>query len=195
MEENKNYSIAVDYQLFTLSEGKRELEEKTDDGQPFRFLSGFGMTLDAFEQHIVPLNEGDKFDFTLSVEQGYGERVQERVIDLDKQMFCVNGKFDVENIFVDAIVPLQNADGQRFLGHVLDITDDKVLMDLNHPLAGMELNFVGTVVEKREAMPQEIQAMMAHLAGEGGCGGCSGGCNGGCNGGCESGCCEGGCGK
>ena len=62
-------------------------------------------------------------------------------------------------------------------------------MDLNHPLAGKTLNFKGTVVEKVEATPQEIQAMISHLAGEGGCGGCGGGSCGSCGG-----CGEGGCG-
>ena len=110
-------------------------------------------------------------------------------------MFCIDGKFDDEHIYVDAIVPLQNQDGNRFMGHVLEISENTVKMDLNHPLAGKELNFVGSVVESREATNGEIQAMINHMTGGGGCGGCGGGCNGGCGGcGGDGDCdCEGGC--
>lgn len=197
MADTKNYSIAVNYSLYTIENGNKELEEQTTPDTPFRFLSGFGMTLDAFEKNVVDLNVGDDFDFTLSLDEGYGEHVDERVIELDREMFCIEGKFDHENVFDGAIIPLQNADGQRFYGQVVGINDQKVTVDLNHPLAGKELNFVGSVTEKREATNAEIQAMIAHLTGEGGCGGGCGGCGGGCNGGCKNneGSCEGGCGS
>lgn len=185
-----NYRIGIDYKLYVIeSDGQAVLEEETTAQEPFRYLSGFNMTLEKFEQETANLAVGDTFDFTLSKDEAYGDYYEERVLMLDKQMFCINGKFDSENIQVDALVPLQNEDGQRFLGHVLEITDTQVKMDLNHPLAGKTLNFKGTVVEKEVATPQEIQAMIAHLAGEGGCGGCGGGnCSGGNCGDCGGGC-------
>ena len=187
--DNKEYkSIAVDYKLYVIENGEKSLQEETTDGNPFRFLSGFGMTIPGFENAIAPLAVGDTFDFTLSKNDAYGDYYAERVLDLAKDMFCIDGKFDDEHIYVDAIVPLQNQDGNRFMGHVLEITDNTVKMDLNHPLAGKELNFVGSVVESREATNGEIQAMINHMSG-GGCGGCGGGCNGGCDG-CGSGDCD-----
>lgn len=188
-----NYRIGIDYKLYVIeADGTAVLEEETTKQEPFRYLSGFRMTLEKFEQETSGLNVGDSFDFTLTKDDAYGDHYEERVLMLDKQMFCVNGKFDSENIQVDALVPLQNADGQRFLGHVLEITDSQVKMDLNHPLAGKTLNFKGTVVEKEVATPQEIQAMIAHLTGQGGCGGCGGGSCGGCSGGnCGEGGCDG----
>lgn len=184
----KNYRIGIDYKLYVIEEnGNAVLEEETTAQEPFRYLSGFSMTLEKFEKETADLNVGDTFDFTLTKDEAYGDYYAERVLMLDKQMFCIDGKFDSENIQVDALVPLQNEDGQRFLGHVLEITDTQVKMDLNHPLAGKTLNFKGTVVEKEEATPQEIQAMIAHLTGEGG--GCGGGSCGDCGGGnCGSGC-------
>lgn len=192
---DKNYRIGIDYKLYVINDnGEATLEEETTQQEPFRYLSGFNMTLEKFEQETASLNVGDTFDFTLTKEEAYGDYYEERVLMLDKQMFCINGKFDSQNIQIDALVPLQNEEGQRFLGHVLEITETHVKMDLNHPLAGKTLNFKGTVVEKIEATPQEIQAMMAHLTGQGGCGGCGGGSCGSCGGGCgEGGCGEGGC--
>lgn len=194
MDKKEYKSIAVDYKLYVIENGEKDLQEETSAGNPFRFLSGFGMTIPGFENAIAPLAVGDKFDFTLSKDDAYGDYYAERVLDLDKEMFCIDGKFDDEHIYVDAIVPLQNQDGNRFMGHVLEISDSKVKMDLNHPLAGKELNFVGSVVESREATNGEIQAMINHMTGGGGCGGCGGGCKGGCGGDCGGDCnCDGDC--
>lgn len=191
--DNKEYkSIAVDYKLYVIENGEKSLQEETTVGNPFRFLSGFGMTIPGFENAIAPLAVGDTFDFTLSKDDAYGDYYAERVLDLAKDMFCIDGKFDDKHIYVDAIVPLQNQDGNRFMGHVLEISDKTVKMDLNHPLAGKELNFVGSVVESREATNGEIQAMINHMTGGGGCGGCHGNCGGDCDGdcNCENGDCD-----
>lgn len=194
---NKYYAIA--YKLYTLCEGKKSLEEEAPAEDPFIFISGFGTTITGFEKHIENLEKGQAFDFTLSKEEAYGEHYDERVIELDKSIFEIDGKFDDKHIFVDAIIPLQNEDGNRFMGQVLAITDEKVRVDLNHPLAGKELNFVGEVVECREASNEEIQSLINSLSGggcHGGCGNCGGNCDGGCGGdNCNGDNCDGSCKK
>ena len=187
MEKKSNKYIAVAYKLYTTdADGTTTMVEEAPATEPFRFISGFGITLDAFEQALEGLEKGADFDFVLDEDQAYGPYMEEHVIDLDKEQFMVNGRFDKEYIFKGAVVPLQNEQGQRFMATVADITDNKVKMDLNHPLAGKKLNFKGSVVESREATNEEIQNMINHLSGEGGCGGCGGNC-GGC-GGHEGGC-------
>ena len=180
MEKKHNMFMAVSYTLYTVDGDNREKIEEAPTTKPFEFISGFGVTLDEFEKQIVELEPGAQFDFELTKDQAYGDFEEERVLDLDRSIFQINGHFDHENIFVDAIVPLQNEEGNRFYGRVLDITDDKVKMDLNHPLAGKTLNFKGRVLEKREASNQEIQNLVNFLSGEGGCGCGCGDCGGGC---------------
>lgn len=195
MNTTSNKYITVAYDLYSDFDGKNELVEKATAEHPFQFISDMGTTLDAFEAQIKPLAKGDNFDFTLSVEEAYGPYEQERVLELDKSVFTINGKFDTEHIYPGAVVPLMNADGARFNGTIVEVADDKVTVDLNHPLAGKELHFVGQVVEHREATKEEIQEMLNMLSGEGcggGCGGCGGGCGDHeCGGGCgdEGGCC------
>jgi FKBP-type peptidyl-prolyl cis-trans isomerase SlyD len=143
------------------------------------------MTLDAFEKETEKLQTGDDFEFTLPQDQAYGEYVAERVIDIDKSIFTINNHFDHENIFKGAIVPLQNEDGNHFLGKVVEVMDDKVKMDLNHPLAGKDLTFKGKVIEARLANDKEVEGFIKHIEQHHcGCEDCEGGCGGhdGCGG-------------
>ena len=192
MENKHNMFVAVSYTLYTVDGEKKEKIEEAPASKPFEFITGFGVTLDEFEKQIAQLDKGADFEFQLSKEQAYGDFEQERVLDLDRSIFQINGHFDHENIIEGAVVPLQNEDGNRFYGRVLEIGADKVKMDLNHPLAGKTLCFSGKVIDKREATNQEIQNLVNFLSGEHSCG-CGCGCDD-CGGDCDDHHHDGGCG-
>lgn len=181
-----NKYISVSYTLYDLSNNEQHIIEKTEQDRPFFFISGMGVTLPAFEEKIIDLSQGDSFEFSLTPQEAYGEHLQERVIDLDRSIFTIDGKFDHEHVTIGAMIPLQNEDGNRFYGIVRNITETQVTIDLNHPLAGKPLKFVGNITESREATTAEVAKMASLLSGEGGCdGGCGGSCGGKCgNGGC-----------
>jgi len=170
--ENKDYKIyAVAYQLTSVGEnGVEKTEEEAPADKPFVFISNTEMALPAFEEALAGLESGEKFDFTLSPDKAFGDFFEEHVIDLDRNIFCVNGHFDHDNIYEGAIVPLQNEDGHRFMGRVVSIGEDKVKMDMNHPLAGKTLHFVGHVIEKRDATEKELDAVRNHGHGHCDCG-------------------------
>ena len=196
MQENKYITVA--YELYTDNEkGIHELVEKAPVEHPFQFVTNMGVALDAFEAKVAALAEGENFDFTLTADEAYGPYEEAHVIDLDKEIFCIDGRFDKNTIYPGNVIPLVNADGNRFQGLILEVTDSKVKVDLNHPLAGKDLHFRGEVVTSRPATVAEIQAMAQMLSGEGGCGcGCDD-CGGGCHdhdhhhGHGEGGCCGG----
>lgn len=174
--ENKpqNKYISVTYKLYTVAEnGEKTLVEEATADRPFLFISGFGIALESFEEKTVGLESGAEFAFDLTKDEAYGDRDPKHVVSLERSVFCINGHFDHEHIFKDAIVPLQNEDGNHFFGKVIDLDDEKVTMDLNHPLAGQQLHFEGKVLENREATNSEIAHMASHLSGEG----CDCGCD------------------
>lgn len=162
MENKTNKLIAAQYQLFTISEnGERTLVEETTKEQPFVFITGFDAALDALEERLENLKLGEKFDFELDKEKAFGEYEPSRVIELNKEMFTVDGQFDSKNIFKGAQIPLKNEDGNFFIGTVLEIGDAAVKVDLNHPLAGKKLNFKGYIIENREATRMRLKLCSA----------------------------------
>ena len=175
MSNTSNKFIAVSYRLYVDGDKGKEMMEEATEEQPFHFISGFGIALDAFEKNIVNLQKDETFAFSLEKEEAYGDYDETHVIDLDREVFSINGHFDHEHIYIDAVVPLQNEDGNRFYGRIVEIGEEKVKVDINHPLAGETLHFEGKVLENREATNEEIQGMINRMSG--GCSGCGGGCH------------------
>lgn len=191
MENVENKYIAIAYKLYAIEDGQRDFEEEATVSHPFVFISGLGMTLDDFEKNVASLDKGAKFDFTIAAEQAYGEYNDEHVLELPKEIFLIDGKFDSERICEGAILPMMTHEGQHVNGSVVEVKNDVVVMDMNHPLAGCDLNFVGEVVENRVATPAEITEAVRMMSGESHCGGHCGGCGGGCSEGeCGEGCCH-----
>ena len=181
-EETTNKYITVAYKLFvTGADGISEMVEEATTERPFEFVSGMGLALDAFEAKVTPLAKGETFDFELSIDEGYGPYVEEGVQRLPRSVFEIDGRIDSRYIFEGAIVPLMNADGERFNATITRITPEEITVDLNHPWAGKTLRFVGGVTENREATAAEMQKVVEGLSGC--CGDCSSGnCGGGCGG-------------
>lgn len=191
MSISPNKFVACTYELYVGSENEREMMEAATKERPLEYIHGMGMMLPAFEHELNGLKAGEKFDFVLSCEDAYGERVEEAVQELPKDIFVdEQGKFDAAMVFEGNTIPMQTSDGHTLQGSVLEVRDDVVVMDFNHPLAGETLHFIGEVIEEHEATAQEIERFF------GGHGGCGGGCGCGSNEDEEQsgGCCGGSCG-
>ena len=180
--------VTLEYDLYVDGEnGQEEMMEKATAEAPLVYCHGEGMMLPAFERAMEGLAEGEAFDFRIPCEEAYGEYDTDGVLQLDKKMFYNgDGEFDSERVYVGAIVPMNTADGQVINAQIAEITKEHVTIDLNHPLAGENLHFVGKVLNIRQVTEGELKAL--HHRGCGGCGGHWGG--GDCNGDCG----EGGCG-
>lgn len=179
--------VTATYELYIAGEtpDKEEMIEKAPQEMPLVYCHGIGMMLQAFEDAMEGKEAGDDFDFRIAQADAYGQRDEDGVITLDKKLFCIDGKFDDERVYEGAIIPMNTADGQVVKAQVAEVTKDKVTIDLNHPLAGEDLHFVGHIVDVRDVTEAELKALTEPH----GCGGC-GGCHGGdCGGDCQSGTC------
>jgi len=167
MTISEDKAVTVNYHLTASKDNQpEELIEQTSPEHPFVFLFGFGGVLPDFESNLNGKQKGDKFDFKINAESGYGLFEKDYVVKIDKTAFEVDGKFDDSRIKVGEDVEMNDAEGNRLIGKVLEITDEHVEMDFNHPLAGFNLHFIGEVLDVREATQEELDH--GHVHGEGG---------------------------
>lgn len=170
MDKAPNKFISVVYQLYVLTDGEKTLQEQTSPERPFEFITGYGIALDAFEQQVMKLEKDSEFDFTLQPSEAFGDYDPEGVHKLSREVFSINGRFDSEHIYPDAIITMTDTEDHQFMARVIKIEDDGVTIDTNHPLSGKTLNFTGTIRENRDATEEEINSLIKHLTG--GCSGC-----------------------
>lgn len=171
--------------------------EETKPERPFKFIFGVGQLIAGFEKNIEGMEEGGKFDFTLSPAEAYGEYKEENVHHVSIPMKELKqGGFPMEFCKVGCELPLQNQNGEMMQSEIIEVKKDEVIckIDFNAPLAGMTLRFIGEILEVREATEADKIEYMKQMTGEASCH-CGGGCGGNCGDcGKECGGHEGGCG-
>lgn len=170
--------VEMVYDLYMInSDGSEKLVHQSDPSDPEKIV--FGVTrgvIEPLEKAIDGLEVGEAFDVTATADQAFGPYDKEQVVELEKDIFIVDGKFDSDIIKQGAYVPMMTADGFRVNGKVLAVTDDKVKLDFNHPLAGKDVRFKGKIQTVRDATPEEIKPAEGCGCGSCGDGGCDDTC-------------------
>lgn len=172
--------VEMVYDLYKVkADGTEKLVHQSDEADPERFVYGVtpGMII-PLEKAIFSLAAGDKFNLTVKADEAFGPYDPNQVAELSRDLFLVDGKFDSEYIKKGAIVPMMTADGFRINGVVLEVTDEIVKMDFNHPLANDDVRFDGKILTVRDATPEELNPSCGCGCGCGdhGCGDDCGGC-------------------
>lgn len=161
---SENKVVRLTYEL--RENGNTEIIEKTDAEQPFTFLYGVGGLLPEFEENLSGLKKGDSFDFAILTDNAYGPIDPNAVAEIPKEAFMVDGKLQEDMLQVGSVLPMRDNEGNFLQGTIVDLKDDAVIMDFNHPLAGKDLHFKGVIVEVREATADELSH--GHVHGDGG---------------------------
>ena len=176
MKITKDKVVSLSYELRT--EGKDgEIIETVGAARPLVFLFGANNLVPGFERHVENLKTGDTFAFLLACEEAYGAASEEALVEIPKTAFMVDGKIDHDMLFEGNAIPMTDSQGNHLNGVVAEVKSDTVVMDFNHPLAGDDLYFAGTVVDVRDATPEELKR--GHISSDcpsSGCEGCGGGC-------------------
>ena len=113
-------------------------------GEPLEFTIGQGQMIPGFERGVVGMAQGETRTVIIAADQAYGVHRPE-------------GVFEVDRSEIPASIPLEvgmqlqatSAGGRPAQMTVIELSDDKVKLDANHPLAGKDLTFEIEVVEIR----------------------------------------------
>ena len=139
--------------------GKESVENSKDGGQPLAILFGHGNIIPGLEKAMEGHEAGDSFKVTVPAAEAYGEKREGLSQRIPKK------HFGAQKLEPGMQVVLQTNFGPR------PVTIEKVGMsvvdvDLNHPMAGKDLDFDIDIVEVREATPEELAH--GHVHGDGG---------------------------
>ncbi len=143
---------------YTLKDNDGTVIDQSDDGS-FLYLHGAMNIVPGLENALTGKASGDEFSVTVSSAEGYGEKDPERIQEVPKEMFEGNDEIQVGVQF-----HAQSPDGQAVVVTVIEVRDDVVVIDGNHALAGVDLNFEIKVVDVREASEEEVSH--GHVHGE-----------------------------
>jgi FKBP-type peptidyl-prolyl cis-trans isomerase SlyD len=158
-----NMVVTLNYKLTNHKTGEK-IEETTSE-HPMVFLFGVESIIPEFEVNISGKKVGDPFAFAIESENAYGNATDEQIAMIPVDVFHMeDGKMNEEEIFIDAVVPMSDNEGNRLMGKVLDINEEFVKMDFNHPLADTDLHFEGVILDIRPATEEELAH--GHVHGE-----------------------------
>lgn len=144
--------------VVTLSYNVKDADGNVIDSgaEPLVYLhGGYGGIFDRIEEAIQGKTTGDNLEIKLQPEDAFGEYDAERIIIEPRNLFPED---------IEVGTQFERGDEDEGLYTITDITEDKVVVDGNHPLAGIALIFSCTVTDVREGTAEEISHGHVHGA-------------------------------
>lgn len=170
MKISNHKSVTVHY---TLKDDAGNVVDTSVGRDPLNYIHGTGGVLPGFETALDGKSQSDVISFSLSPQEGYGERNPSLIFKLPREKFA-----DIEDLREGLQFAVNGPQGGMVMT-VVKVRDKDVTLDGNHPLAGCALHFEVEVLEVRDATEEEIQESLAqtgcgcasHGEGDDGCSG------------------------
>ena len=147
MQITRHSLVVLDY---SLKDDDGQLIDSSEGGEPLAYVHGTESIIPGLETALDGKAVGDALVVRVPAEEAYGNHDEAMVQPVDRDQLPgeveleIGMQFEAESDAGNAIVT------------VVGFEDDTVLLDANHPLAGVALNFDVTVREVREATPEEL---------------------------------------
>lgn len=147
---------------YAVSDSEGTLIDSSYEDKPMTIIQGTGYLIPGLDDALVDHAAGDKFEVAVACEQAYGERHDDYVQTVPKELLA-----GVEDLAVGTQLRATTDDGEQTV-IVIDVQDDEITVDGNHPLSGLDLSFDVEILDVREATEEELAH--GHVHAEGGCG-------------------------
>jgi len=147
---------------YAVSDSEDTLIDSSYDHEPLSVIQGSHYLIPGLEEALVDHEAGDKFEVEVSAENAYGQREDGFVQTVPKEMFA-----GIEDLEVGSQLRATTDEGEQTV-IVIDVTEDEITVDGNHPLAGIDLKFDVEILAVRDATEEELAH--GHVHAEGGCG-------------------------
>jgi FKBP-type peptidyl-prolyl cis-trans isomerase SlyD len=144
---------------YTLRNEAGETLDTSRGRDPLNYLQGAGNIVSGLEKALAGKSAGETVRVTLAPEEAYGQRDEKEVRNVPLRKLSADGK-----LAPGARVRVQSSDGFQ-LAIVKAIKGDYATLDLNHPLAGMRLDFEAEVMAVRDATAEELTHGHVHAPG------------------------------
>lgn len=145
---------------YAVSDSDGTLIDSSYDHKPMAIIQGTGYLIPGLEDALLDHQAGDKFQVEVACKQAYGERHDEYVQTLPKELLQ-----GIEELNVGTQLRATTDDGEQTV-IVIDVNDEEVTVDGNHPLSGLDLNFDVEILEVRTATSEELAHGHIHAEGE-----------------------------
>jgi FKBP-type peptidyl-prolyl cis-trans isomerase SlyD len=152
-----NKVVTINY---TLRNDAGEVLDSSEDAGPMAYLHGAGNIVPGLEKQLEGKLAGDKLVAIVPPDEGYGEKNGAGPQSIPR------AAFEDVDVHPGMTLVVEDDDGEQMPLRVIAVEADKVLVDLDHPLAGETLHFTVEVVEVRDATAEELEH--GHVHGDGG---------------------------
>lgn len=156
MKNTENPVVSIHY---TLTNKAGEKLDSSIGAEPLSYLHGAGNIIPGLEKALSDSSVGDKLTVTIEAVDAYGERNEEQIQTVSKEMFQ-----GIDNIEAGMQFQADSSNGPAIVT-IAKVEGDNITIDGNHPLAGEQLTFEVEVVDIRSATETEIEHGHIHGAG------------------------------
>ncbi|GAB4092349.1 FKBP-type peptidyl-prolyl cis-trans isomerase [Flaviaesturariibacter terrae] len=119
-----------------------ETFDSSEGREPLEFTVGSGQVIRGFDEGVKGMSAGEKRTIEIPVDDAYGQKSQEMIIEFPTNQFPPDMKPEVGMQLM-----MNNGQGQQFPVTIVEVREDSVVLDANHPLAGQDLIFDLELVE------------------------------------------------
>ena len=125
---------------FSLSIFEGPVVEETEEGETFRFTIGDGTFLNKLDELLIGLEVGTTATFTIPPDEAFGQKSSGNYQTMSRQDFPADMMLEEGHV-----IGFDTPTGEEVPGKIEKVEGDEVLIDFNHPLAGLTIVFMAKI--------------------------------------------------